>query len=91
VHIHRQAALHGACTVPVNGFHQVQVRKPDDSTLAFLLGLALGVMATLSIVELWIKNALENGPLAISAATVAGALVYYIIQPFVPEYEVPFC
>jgi zinc transporter ZupT len=56
--------------------------------LAFLLGLAIGVMATLSIVELWIKNAVENGVAPISAATVAGALLYAVIQPFVPEFEV---
>lgn len=65
-----------------------QIRKPDDSTLAFLLGLALGVMATLSIVELWIKNSLDNGVVPITAATLLGALLYYVIQPLVPEFEV---
>jgi zinc transporter, ZIP family len=66
----------------------VQVRKPDDASLAFLLGLALGVMATLSIVELWIKNGLEHGFFAISVALAGGVLLYYVAQPFFPEFEV---
>jgi hypothetical protein len=65
-----------------------QARKPDDAALAFLLGLALGVMLTLSVVELWVKNAMEHGWLAISAATLAGAALYYFAQPFFPEFEV---
>lgn len=64
------------------------VRQPDDSMLAFLLGLALGVMATLSIVELWIKNALDNGLLPVSAAVVAGAALFYVAHPFFPEVEI---
>jgi hypothetical protein len=67
-----------------------QVRKPDDSTLAFLLGLAMGVMLTLSVVELWLKNAMENGWATITMATLMGAGVYYVLQPFFPEFEVCF-
>ena len=63
----------------------MQARKPDDATLAFLLGLALGVMLTLSVVELWVKNALEHGWVAISVATLAGAALYYFAQPFSPS------
>ena len=69
----------------------VQIRKPDDATLAFLLGLALGVMLTLSVVELWLNNAIENGWLMISAANVAGILLYYCVQPLIPEFEVLSC
>ena len=36
-------------------------KKPDAKLFAFLLGTAIGVMATLSIVELYVKNVLENG------------------------------
>ena len=46
-------------------------------------------MLTLSVVELWAKNALEHGWLAISAATLAGAALYYFAQPFFPEFELP--
>ena len=68
--------------------HAIQVRKPDDATLAFLLGLALGVMLTLSVVELWLNNALENGWTVITIATGMGAALYYVVQPFFPEFEV---
>lgn len=65
------------------------IRKPNDATLAFLLGLALGVMATLSLVELWIKNAFEHGFVMITVSLAAGFLLYYIAQPFFPEFEIP--
>ena len=67
---------------------QLQVRKPDDATLAFLLGLALGVMLTLSIVELWLNNAMEHGWLMVSVANIAGIVLYYFVQPLFPEFEV---
>ena len=38
------------------------VREPDDqSWIAFLLGIAAGVMASLSVVELYIENGIEHG------------------------------
>lgn len=37
------------------------VRQPDNAALAFLLGTAIGVMATLSVIEMWLNNALEHG------------------------------
>jgi hypothetical protein len=43
--------------------------------LAGLLGSAIGVMATVSLVELVIKNAMENNGYLVMASTVAGALV----------------
>jgi hypothetical protein len=48
----------------------------------------MGVMLTLSVVELWIKNAMENGWANITMATLMGAGVYYVLQPFFPEFEV---
>lgn len=67
---------------------RTQVRKPNDATLAFLLGLAVGVMATLSVVELWIKNGIENGVLPTSIAVAGGVLLYRLMQPYFPEFEV---
>ena len=52
------------------------------------MGLALGVMLTLSVVELWLNNALENGWTVITIATGMGAALYYVVQPFFPEFEV---
>ncbi len=63
-------------------------RKPDQKLLAFLLGTAIGVMATLSIVELYIKNVLENGFLGITLATGCGAMVYVVVEPLLPKAEV---
>ncbi len=37
------------------------IRRPESALLAFLLGTAIGVMATLSVLEMIIVNALEHG------------------------------
>ena len=37
------------------------IRRPEAGLLAFLLGTAIGVMATLSVLELMLKNAIDNG------------------------------
>lgn len=63
------------------------VKKPGNDLLSFLLGVAIGVMATLSILEMWLHNALEHGPIAITAATAAGVALYYIAQPYFPDFE----
>ena len=63
-------------------------RKPDNALLAFLLGTAIGVMATLSVVELYVKNVLENGFVGISLATASGAMVYVVVEPLLPKAEV---
>ena len=63
------------------------VKKPGNDLLSFLLGIAIGVMATLSILEMWLHNALEHGPIAITAATAAGVALYYIAQPYFPDFE----
>lgn len=60
-------------------------RKPDDSLLAFLLGTALGVMATVSIVELWIKGAVENNPWLITLSVVGGGAVFCLVHPLLPK------
>ena len=63
-------------------------RKPDRKLLAFLLGTAVGVMATLSVVELYVKNVLENGFMEITLATACGAAVYVVMEPLLPKAEV---
>ena len=62
-------------------------RKPDQKLLAFLLGTAVGVMATLSVVELYVKNVLENGFVGITLATACGAMVYVVVEPLLPKTE----
>ena len=49
------------------------IRRPEAALLAFMLGLAIGVMATLSVLELMIQNAIDNG--AWQARCVARAAV----------------
>lgn len=63
-------------------------KKPDQKMLAFLLGTAIGVMATLSIVELYVKNVIENGFVGVTLATGAGALLYVFLEPLLPKGEV---
>ena len=63
-------------------------RKPDQKLLAFLLGTAVGVMATLSVVELYVKNVIENGFVGITLATACGAMVYVVVEPLLPKAEV---
>lgn len=63
------------------------VRKPGNQLLAALLGVAIGVMATLSIAEMLVRNAMEHGWTGISLACAAGALTYYLLQPYFPDFE----
>ncbi len=63
------------------------VKKPGNDLLSFLLGIAIGVMATLSVLEMWLHNAVEHGPVAITAATAAGVALYYAAQPYFPDFE----
>lgn len=62
-------------------------KKPDQKLLAFLLGTAIGVMATLSGVELYIKNVIENGFIGVTLSTGAGALLYVFLEPLLPKGE----
>jgi hypothetical protein len=52
-----------------------------------LLGLAIGVMIVLSVAEMWLHNAIENGFLAITLSTIAGGGLYAVLQPFFPDFE----
>jgi ZIP family zinc transporter len=63
-------------------------KKPDQKLLAFLLGTAIGVMAMLSVVELYVKNVIENGFVGVTLATGAGALLYVFLEPLLPKAEV---
>ena len=54
------------------------IKRPDDALLALLLGIAIGVMFTLSFVEMFIHNALENGWWQITLAVGLGALLYQV-------------
>lgn len=63
------------------------VRRPDDKLLAFLLGTAIGVMITLSILEMWIHNALEHGWIGVSGFLMFGAMIYLVAQPFLPDFQ----
>lgn len=61
------------------------MRKPSDSHLAFLLGIAIGVMMCLSVFELWIHNSIEHGFAPVTCAVAGGALLYRVVQPLLPE------
>lgn len=43
-------------------------------------------MATLSVAEMWLRNALEHGLLRVSASVACGAALYYFVQPFLPDF-----
>lgn len=59
---------------------------PDEATLAFLLGSAVGVMSTVSIVELWLHKALQHASwFGITAAVAAGAMAFAILDPLLPK------
>ena len=60
-------------------------RKPDEASLAFLLGTAIGVMATVSAVELWIKTALAGHPVLVTGAVMAGAAAFCLLEPLLPK------
>ena len=55
--------------------------------MAGLLGVALGVMATVSIVELIVKNAMEVDAFMVCAAAMCGGLTYYMLEPLFPRME----
>lgn len=59
------------------------IRRPvvGGALLAFLLGCAIGVMATLSVLELLVANALENGVWQVSEAAAAAAAKRRAVPP----------
>ena len=62
------------------------IKRPGPGLLAFLLGVAIGVMFTLSAAEMYIRNAYEHGFWSISAAVLGGGALYYFLQPFLPDF-----
>lgn len=50
---------------------------------------ALGVMATVSIVELVVRNAMQSDAFLVAAACCGGALAYYVAEPFFPKMDEP--
>lgn len=62
------------------------VRQPDDALLALLLGNAIGVMLVLSVWEMWLHNAAAHGWPEITIAFAMGALLYQLVQPYIPEF-----
>ncbi len=62
-------------------------KRPDAKLLAFLLGTAIGVMSTLSFVELYVKNILENGFWGVTLSTMAGAVLYAVVEPLLPHVD----
>jgi zinc transporter ZupT len=63
------------------------VRRPGPPALAFLLGLAAGVMGVLAAWELWWVNAEEHGFVRVTAAVVGGAALYAWGAPRLPSLE----
>ena len=63
------------------------IRRPEAGLLAFLLGTAIGVMATLSVLELFIENALENGVVEVSIASAFGFAAYVLLEPLLPHFS----
>ncbi|KAK9835162.1 hypothetical protein WJX81_002306 [Elliptochloris bilobata] len=63
------------------------IKRPGPALLSFLLGLAIGVMVTLSVAEMWLRNALEHGFLRVSASVACGSALYFFVQPFLPDFE----
>ena len=74
-------------TTSVGGMLAV-TKKPDARALAALLGVAIGVMTSLSLIELYLKAAIERGFVTITAATLLGAGTYACIAPLLPNPEV---
>jgi ZIP family zinc transporter len=58
------------------------LKRPDQQMMAFLLGLAAGVMITVSVVELIVRNALEHNALLVLISAGLGALAYYLLALF---------
>lgn len=49
----------------------------------------MGVMATVSIVELVVRNAMQSDAFLVAAACCGGALAYYVAEPFFPKMDEP--
>mmetsp|Transcript_20108 Transcript_20108/g.51497 ORF Transcript_20108/g.51497 Transcript_20108/m.51497 type:complete len:329 (-) Transcript_20108:63-1049(-) len=63
------------------------LQRPDNCRLALLLGIAIGVMASLSVLEMFLHNAIEHGFWGVSASVLAGAAAFYFANPYFPEFD----
>lgn len=63
------------------------IRRPEAGLLAFLLGTAIGVMATLSVLELFIENAVHHGAIPVALCAAAGGATYVLLEPLLPHYH----
>lgn len=63
------------------------IKKPDEGLLAFLLGIAFGVMMVLSIMELFWDTAIRQGFMVVFAAAAIGSIFYLMIKRCLPEYD----
>ena len=43
-------------------------------------------MATLSVAEMYIRNAIEHGLLRVTLSVACGAALYFFVQPFMPDF-----
>lgn len=64
------------------------VRRPGPADLAFLLGLAVGVMGVLAVGEMYLHAASVHGFWPVTLAFAGGALTYLALQPLLPEPDV---
>ena len=82
---HNRPPLPPPPLLPPRARRRQVLRQPDDAMLAFLLGTAIGVMFLLSFAEMWVRNAMEHGWPEVTASALLGALLYQLIQPFLPD------
>lgn len=64
------------------------LQRPDDARLAMLLGIAIGVMASLSVLEMFLHNAMQHGFLGVTVSVVLGAAAFFFANPYFPEFDV---
>ena len=81
------AILHCCALSITNGRLLQIVKKPDQKLLAALLGVAIGVMGSLSLLELLIRNALDHGIFAVSFSMTLGLATYHLLQPYLPDFD----
>ena len=62
-------------------------KEPSDPVLAFLLGIAIGVMAFLSIVEMLIHNATKAVPAIVVVTFFAGYLGFLVFDKSIPDFD----
>ena len=58
---------------------------PSNSEMAFTLGLAAGVMLTVSIFDLWLRFSLVYGFGCSTASVAVGAIAFYLLSCMIPD------